>query len=1273
MKAHQFIIGLLGLTLTAGSLHAAELSALDAELSKAWPDNRTINIVFHGHSVPSGYHRAGEVKPFESYPYLFGQQLKQRYPNAVVNIITTSIGGEHSIDGAARFSTDVFAQQPDLILIDYAINDRSQAIPAVETAWQSMIDEAQTAGVPVILLTPTGVSGEDLSNPGDPLTERADLIRDLADTEDVLLADVSAAWLAEIASGTPEANLLSQGNHPNLAGHQLAADTIWTTFSNATSQSTITVNGPDFPNDGSTASFVSPDGLVVFQTSTYFSGNGNFIGDAGGNNVNAWDLNDTLTVEFEGGVGLTEINTRWTTGNIVISGFTEDPGATITRGGAVVWNSGSNTLTLTMSWDAGVGDGITFSNPAASDGQTLNFSFAAPPANRQTAVTSFVYRVTGTPAPDPLVHYTFDTGSVSGTTVSDASGNGNNATIVPSGTAPVTDEPGLFEQSFRFVSGDDPGGIVSIPASTVPSGNSPRTFSMWFKQAAEAGQDKLFGYGNNAAGQAIDFGLEAGGLRIRHWGGSITYGTGFDFAGTDGGWHHVALRVGENATTFADVDVFLDGRRLLPEAGGATSVALNTANSSFAIGSSATPASALGFDGYLDEFMAWDSALTGIQIQELAEAPPVPTIVQFSASPQNRVPSGSAVTLSWTTENATTLTLNPGMIDVTGLTSTVVNPTEKTTYTLTASDGTNLDATDEVIINVGAEPYPNVIVFFLDDFGWSDWEQNGASTGSVFHETPNMNQLAAEGMYFPNGYASTPVCSPTRGSLLTGQSPAYNKLTDWISGAGDAGKSVREAEWIKKLSTDTPNFGSVLRECGYRALHIGKWHLGAGTSAEANPLNHGFEFNVGGNQFGTPPAPERYFASANGFSGLPNMGPDIAPPGSYLTDVLTEQAVEQIQLAAEEDTAFVMYLSHFAVHTPIQAPAATVAKYQAKLDNNPGMDWQGQTNPTYAAMVEHVDLSLGAIMATLADPDGDPMTDDSIAENTMIVFTADNGGLLSATSNRPLRDGKGGNYEGGIREPWVFWWPGTIAPGINPEPIVSHDLFPTILSKAGIPVPEGHEVNGQDLSPLLEGTSFEREEPLVFHYPHWSPQGGSPYSAIRQGDWKLLYNYTNASWELYNLAEDIGETTNRISTEADRQAVLSWALANGLENLDANYPRNVSTLAEEPPVPLVSPENDQDGDGRDDLQETLEGTDPLDAQSYFAPVPMMDSGTFSMAWLGVEGRRYQLEVSETLTANSWFPLETFGPLATAEPVQFEDIIGPLSPPSRFYRIVTDLP
>lgn len=1037
---------------------------------------------------------------------------------------------------------------------------------------------------------------------------------------------------------------------------------------------TVSLPANDFPRDQTAATYISPDSLVTFTTSNTFSGNGDFLGDsgpgAGANLVDAFNAGEELTLALDPSAQLTGFRFRWTEATVTIRGFESDPGASLEdviedkRTGATPsssWDDANKILTLNVPWDAGAGRVVTLTNPSTSVGATLVFSFAG----RQATFTTFNYEEQANPLPEPLVFYSLDEGTVEGTTVSDLSPNGHSATLVPSEEATLVPVEGLFDEALRFAGGDDPDGVVTISSGVIPSGNTARTFSLWFNQQAEAVQNKLFGYGAAAAGRALDVSLEGGGIRIRHFGGNVTYGSGLDFSAANAGWHHVAVRVNDDATTFQDVDVFLNGN-LLPisaQAGGGAEVTLDTAASIFGFGTSATPGGELGFDGLIDEFRAYDSALSPANIRELAELPPVPTIVRFQALPQNRVPSGSDVTLAWEVENSTSLILNPGNIDVTGQTSTVVNPTAKTSYTLTATDEDLNEDSAQVNLSVGDEPFPNVVIFFLDDFGWADWEQNGAATGSVFYETPHMNRMASEGLYFPNGYASTPVCSPTRGALMTGQAPAFNKLTEWITGGGDANRSVREAEWVQRLPATSVNWARTFADCGYRSLHIGKWHLGSGTEPAADPINHGFQLNIGGNQFGTPPGPERYFASANGFSGLPNMGPDIAPPNSYLTDVLTEQAVAQIRDAASSDSAFAMFLSHFAVHTPIQAPAATVAKYQAKLDNNPGMDWQGQDNPTYAAMIEHVDNSLGAILDTLEDPDGNPETDDSIADNTLVIFTADNGGLLGVTSNRPLRHGKGGTYEGGIREPWVFWKPGSISPGINPEPIVTHDIFPTILGQAGVANPAGHVINGQDLSPLLAGQSFEREKPLTFHYPHWSPQGGEPYSAIRRGNWKLIYTYANQGWSLYNLADNIGETNNLVASEVDRHEVMSWLLANDLEELEANYPRNLNTLAEEPPIPLVTPAEDADGDGQNDLEEAIQGTDREDATSFFAPQPFFDGGDVFFSFVERDNRRYSLEASETLAANSWAVIDTEVPLI--------DTDGPFS--RRFYRIRTEFP
>jgi len=220
------LLALFAIVALASSASAQALAPLRAELAKKWPANRTINIVFHGHSVPAGYHKTPDVRPFESYPHLVHVGLKDKFPHAVLNVIVTAIGGEASPTGAERFTRDILPHRPDLILIDYALNDRRMTDDKVEAAWLSMIRAAKEAGVPIVLITPTGDAKSDMASAADPLTQRAALIRKLAAAENVILADVSAAWLAELTKGTPQAELLSQVNHPNLRGHQLAADVI---------------------------------------------------------------------------------------------------------------------------------------------------------------------------------------------------------------------------------------------------------------------------------------------------------------------------------------------------------------------------------------------------------------------------------------------------------------------------------------------------------------------------------------------------------------------------------------------------------------------------------------------------------------------------------------------------------------------------------------------------------------------------------------------------------------------------------------------------------------------------------------------------------------------------------------------------------------------------------------------------------------------------------------------------------------------------------------
>ena len=223
MKLHLILFSLL----IVGFANAQDLAPLSELMKTAWPKNRTIHVVFHGHSVPAGFHKTPEVKTFESYPHLVHLKLKEQYPKAVINVITTAIGGETSLTGAARFERDVMSLKPDIIFIDYALNDRRQPADKVEAAWLEMIAIAKKANVPVVLLTPTGDSSAKLDDPNDPLNQRAEMIRKIAGEQKVLLGDVFAAWVAEIGKGTPQAELLSQVNHPNLKGHTLAAETIF--------------------------------------------------------------------------------------------------------------------------------------------------------------------------------------------------------------------------------------------------------------------------------------------------------------------------------------------------------------------------------------------------------------------------------------------------------------------------------------------------------------------------------------------------------------------------------------------------------------------------------------------------------------------------------------------------------------------------------------------------------------------------------------------------------------------------------------------------------------------------------------------------------------------------------------------------------------------------------------------------------------------------------------------------------------------------------------
>ena len=430
-------------------------------------------------------------------------------------------------------------------------------------------------------------------------------------------------------------------------------------------------------------------------------------------------------------------------------------------------------------------------------------------------------------------------------------------------------------------------------------------------------------------------------------------------------------------------------------------------------------------------------------------------------------------------------------------------------------------------------PGPNVVLIVIDDLGWSDL----ACYGSKFYRTPNIDRLAAGGMRFTQAYAACPVCSPTRAALMTGKYPARLHLTDWLPGIGDrpTNKLLRPA-FRQELPLEEATVAELLREAGYVTGTIGKWHLG-GEGFE--PTRQGFDTNVGGDHAGSPLS---YFAPY-ARDGRTMPGLENAPEGEYLTDRLAAEAEQFIE--RNQKQPFFLYLPHYAVHTPIKAKAEFIAKFRSVVPARPGV----QNNPIYAAMVDSMDEAVGRVMRKL-DALG-------LAQNTLVIFTADNGGLATAegadtpsTINSPLREGKGYLYEGGIRVPLVVHWPAQIKPSTTCDaPVISYDLAPTIAAVCNALLDK--PVDGVSIAPLLKQEPPMARGPLYWHYPHYSPQGGKPGGAIREGDFKLIEFYEQGRRELYNVVKDVSESTNLIDQDQGRAERMAAKLAAWRNDVDA--------------------------------------------------------------------------------------------------------------------------
>lgn len=426
----------------------------------------------------------------------------------------------------------------------------------------------------------------------------------------------------------------------------------------------------------------------------------------------------------------------------------------------------------------------------------------------------------------------------------------------------------------------------------------------------------------------------------------------------------------------------------------------------------------------------------------------------------------------------------------------------------------------------------NFVFILLDDFGWADT----ACYGSTFYETPNIDRLASEGMRFTDAYAACPVCSPTRASILTGKYPARLGLTDYIPGRAQRPTArLITPPVMRQLPLKEVTIAEALRPAGYVSVAIGKWHLGG---EGFSPLDQGFAINIGGTRRG---APATYFGPFD----LPGLSG--GPTGEYLTDRMALEAEHFIE--ANKSRPFFLYLSHFAVHIPLQAKQEMIAHFQRKADpSNP------QHNPIYAAMVASADQAVGRVIESLRK--------SGLENNTVVFFTGDNGGLrfeskntVAATSNAPLRAGKGHCYEGGIREPLIVRAPGLAKPGaVCRSPVSSVDFFPTILEMAGVPLPDPDSIDGISMARTLGGAKPRPHRPLFWHYPHYSNQGGVPSGAIRQDEYKLIEFYEDGRLELFNLDKDPGEHENISHRELKRARRMQRDLQRWRNSVNAAMP-----------------------------------------------------------------------------------------------------------------------
>jgi arylsulfatase A-like enzyme len=453
------------------------------------------------------------------------------------------------------------------------------------------------------------------------------------------------------------------------------------------------------------------------------------------------------------------------------------------------------------------------------------------------------------------------------------------------------------------------------------------------------------------------------------------------------------------------------------------------------------------------------------------------------------------------------------------------------------------------VATAGTGRHTNIVFMLADDLGWGDL----GCYGSTFYETPHLDQLAAGGMRFTEGYVASPICSPTRSSILTGKNPARTDNTQYFGGPQPGPRYKRNtvllpAAYKAVMDLEEQTLAETLKAHGYATFFAGKWHLG---HEGFWPEDQGFDINRGGTHRGGPYGGKKYFSPYD------NPRLEDGPDGEHLPDRLATETVSFMR--ANSERPFLAYLSFYSVHSPLMSREDLEQKYEQKP--KPETEWRqegenkvrvNQNHAVYAGMVEAMDLAVGKVMRGISDL--------GLDENTVVVFLSDNGGVSTdggwPTSNMPLRAGKGWLYEGGIREPLIIRAPAvTTAGSICPVPVTSTDFYPTILYLCGVPaVPEQH-VDGISIVPLLKGAGALNRDAIYWHYPHYSGGlGGRPGGAIRKGDWKLIEFFEDGRVELYNIKQDIGEQHDLARMHPHRAAKMLADLKAWQKQTRATFP-----------------------------------------------------------------------------------------------------------------------